>query len=69
MADDALSSLARWASTITYRHDAGPADVPMLLHLLQLEPVRAVPPLLRTVFPKMYGLSQNVICTPRYKWC
>ena len=31
MADDALSSLARWRATVTYRTDAGPLDVPMLL--------------------------------------
>jgi hypothetical protein len=31
MADDALSSLARWHATVTYRTDAGPLDVPMLL--------------------------------------
>jgi hypothetical protein len=31
MADDALSSLARWHVTVTYRHDTGPVDVPMLL--------------------------------------
>jgi hypothetical protein len=31
MADDALSSLARWHVTVTYRTDAGPLDVPMLL--------------------------------------
>ena len=31
MKDDALSSLARWHATVTYRTDAGPLDVPMLL--------------------------------------
>jgi hypothetical protein len=31
MADDALSSRARWHAAITYRTDAGPLDVPMLL--------------------------------------
>ena len=31
MADDALSSLARWDVTVIYRTDAGPLDVPMLL--------------------------------------
>ena len=31
MTDDALSSLARWHATVTYRTDAGPLDVPMLL--------------------------------------
>jgi len=31
MTDDALSSLARWEATVTYRTDAGPLDVPMLL--------------------------------------
>ena len=31
MADDALSSPARWHATVTYRTDAGPVDVPMLL--------------------------------------
>jgi hypothetical protein len=34
MADDALSSLARWHATVIYRHDAGPVDVPMLLREL-----------------------------------
>ena len=29
MTDDALSSLARWHATVTYRTDAGPLDVPM----------------------------------------
>ena len=32
MADDALSSLARWDVTVIYRTDTGPLDVPMLLH-------------------------------------
>ena len=31
MTDDALSSLARWEATVTYRPTAGPVDVPMLL--------------------------------------
>ena len=31
MTDDALSCLARWHATVTYRTDAGPLDVPMLL--------------------------------------
>jgi hypothetical protein len=31
MPDDALSSLARWHATVTYRHDTGPVDVPILL--------------------------------------
>jgi hypothetical protein len=31
MTDDALSSLTRWRATVTYRTDAGPADVPILL--------------------------------------
>ena len=31
MTDDALSSLARWHARVTYRTDAGPLAVPMLL--------------------------------------
>ena len=31
MTDDALSSLARWEATVTYRHDFASVDVPMLL--------------------------------------
>jgi hypothetical protein len=34
MTDDALSSLARWEATVTYRHDFGPVEVPMLLREL-----------------------------------
>jgi hypothetical protein len=34
MTDDALSSLARWHATVTYRTDAGRLDVPMLLREL-----------------------------------
>src|SRR5580704_8858233 len=38
----------------------------LLLHLLQLEPVRANPPLLRTVFPRMQfaPLGTNVVNAP-----
>ena len=31
MTDDALSGLARWPATVTYCHDAGLVDVPILL--------------------------------------
>ena len=34
MTDDALSSLARWEATVTYRHDFGSVEVPMLLREL-----------------------------------
>ena len=34
MADDAVTSLARWHATVTYPTDAGPVDVPMLLREL-----------------------------------
>ena len=31
MFDDSLSSLPRWRATVTYRTEAGPLDVPMVL--------------------------------------